>query len=112
MMEEEIEKLWYGIQEVSELLDLNPTLLRYWETEFPQIKPRKNAQGKRMYSSKDIELLRQIHYLVKIKRYTLEGARNYLEENPEQALFQTKALLTLKKIRKFLINLRDKKTES
>ena len=76
----EIEKLYFSIGEVSEMFGVNASLLRFWEKEFPQLQPRKNNRGNRVYSKKDIELFSRIHELVKEKGFTLEGAKNAMKE--------------------------------
>lgn len=73
-------KLYYSIREVSEALDLNPSLLRYWETEFPMLQPKKNRKGNRMYTQKDLELLRQIRHLLKERKFTIKGALTHLSD--------------------------------
>lgn len=77
----EIEKLYYSIGEVADMFGVNPSLIRFWEKEFPQLHPKKNSRGNRVYSKKDIELFQNIHSLVKEKGYTLEGAKNALRGN-------------------------------
>jgi DNA-binding transcriptional MerR regulator len=79
----EIEKLYFSIGEVADMFDVNSSLIRFWEKEFPQLQPRKNNRGNRVYSKKDIELFRKIHHLVKEKGYTLEGAKNALRKKAE-----------------------------
>jgi DNA-binding transcriptional MerR regulator len=79
----EIEKLYFSIGEVSEMFGVNASLLRFWEKEFPQLQPRKNSRGNRVYSKKDIELFSRIHDLVKEKGFTLEGAKNALKEKAD-----------------------------
>ncbi|MBX7050572.1 MAG: MerR family transcriptional regulator [Flavobacteriales bacterium] len=74
----EIEKLYFSIGEVAEMFDVNTSLIRFWEKEFPQLHPKKNTRGNRVYSKKDIELFKKIHHLVKEKGYTLDGAKNAL----------------------------------
>lgn len=76
----EIEKLYYSIGEVADMFEVNSSLIRFWEKEFPQLQPRKNNRGNRVYNKKDIELFRKIHHLVKEKGYTLEGAKNALRK--------------------------------
>jgi DNA-binding transcriptional MerR regulator len=76
----EIEKLYFSIGEVADMFDVNSSLIRFWEKEFPQLQPRKNNRGNRVYSKKDIELFKKIHLLVKEKGYTLEGAKNALRK--------------------------------
>jgi DNA-binding transcriptional MerR regulator len=77
--EKEIEKLYYSIGEVAEMFNVSKSLIRFWETEFDILKPRKSQKGNRLFTKKDIENLRVIYYLVKEKGYTLEGARMKLK---------------------------------
>jgi len=72
------DKLYFKIGEVSELLAVEPYVLRYWETEFPGLAPKKSGTGHRLYRRKDVELLLRIKHLLKEKRYTIEGARQSL----------------------------------
>src|SRR5579864_2505868 len=69
------DKLYFKIGEVSELLGLEPYVLRYWETEFPVLSPKKSGTGHRLYRRKDVELLLRIKHLLYEKRFTIEGAR-------------------------------------
>ena len=73
-----VKKLYYSIGEVSELTSLKSYVLRYWETEFSQLKPPKNRAGNRTYRQKDIDLLLDIKDLLYNKKYTIEGARSVL----------------------------------
>jgi DNA-binding transcriptional MerR regulator len=79
----EIEKLYYSIGEVADMFEVNASLIRFWEKEFPQLQPRKNSRGNRVYSKKDLELFKKIHHLVKEKGFTLEGAKNALRTKTE-----------------------------
>lgn len=78
MSQPQIKKLYYSIGEVAELTALKPYVLRYWETEFPALKPTKNRAGNRIYKDKDIKVLFHIKYLLYDQKYTIEGARNQL----------------------------------
>ena len=73
-----VKKLYYSIGEVSELTGLKSYVLRYWETEFSQLKPPKNRAGNRTYRQKDIDLLLDIKDLLYNKKYTIDGARSVL----------------------------------
>src|SRR3954449_6530408 len=73
------DKLYFKIGEVSELLGVEPYVLRYWETEFSILQPKKSGTGHRLYRRKDVELLLRIKHLLKEKRYTIEGARQSLQ---------------------------------
>jgi DNA-binding transcriptional MerR regulator len=72
------DKLYFKIGEVSEILGVEPYVLRYWETEFSQLSPKKSGTGHRLYRRKDVELLVRIKHLLYEKRFTIEGARQSL----------------------------------
>ncbi len=73
-----LKKLYYSISEVSKLTGLEQYILRYWETEFEQLKPSKNRAGNRIYTNKDIKLILQIKKLLRDEKYTIEGAKKIL----------------------------------
>ncbi len=73
------DKLYFKIGEVSDLLGVEPYVLRFWETEFPVLQPKKSGTGHRLYRRKDVELLLRIKHLLYEKRYTIEGARQWLQ---------------------------------
>jgi len=75
-----IKKLYYSISEVSKITDIEQYVLRYWETEFEQLKPQKNRAGNRIYTNKDIQLIMYIKELLRDKKYTIEGAKKILED--------------------------------
>ena len=75
------DKLYFKIGEVSELLGVEPYVLRYWETEFAVLSPKKSGTGHRLYRRKDVELLLRIKHLLYDKRFTIEGARQKLHED-------------------------------
>jgi len=72
------DKLFFRIGEVADLLAVEPHVLRYWESEFPSVAPKKSGTGHRLYRRKDVELLLKIKHLLYEKRYTIEGARQSL----------------------------------
>ena len=74
----QIKKLYYSIGEVSKMTELKAYVLRYWETEFKQLKPPKNRAGNRTYRQSDIDLILYIKTLLYTKKFTIEGARNQL----------------------------------
>ena len=69
------DKLYYSIGEVAKAFDVNASLIRFWEKEFEIIQPKKNAKGNRLFTKDDIQCFKNIYYLVKIKGYTLDGAK-------------------------------------
>ena len=99
-------KLYYSIGEVAQMLEVNPSLLRYWETEFDCIRPQKSSKGARMYTPETIELLERILHLTKDCGFTLEGAREQLKSNavPDEKM---QLIKNLNEIRSFLVDLKD-----
>jgi len=73
-------KEYYSIGEVCDLTELKPHVLRYWETQFSALKPTKNKGGNRVYRRKEIKLIHLIRHLLHTERYTIEGARQKLDE--------------------------------
>jgi len=95
-----MKKYYYTIGEVSNLLEVKAYILRYWEKEFPQVKPQKRLGGNRRYNPEDIELLKKIKYMLYIQKYTIEGVRKKLKDvknNKEQFEFDFKAEKAAKK---------------
>ena len=74
------DKLYFKIGEVSDLLGVEPYVLRYWETEFTALSPKKSGTGHRLYRRKDVELLLRIKHLLYDRKFTIEGARQTLHE--------------------------------
>jgi DNA-binding transcriptional MerR regulator len=74
-----IKKLYYSISEVSKITDLEQYVLRYWESEFEQLKPQKNRAGNRIYTNREIKLILYIKKLLRDERYTIEGAKQVLK---------------------------------
>lgn len=103
--EKEIEKMYFTISEVAKQFNVAASLIRFWETEFEILKPRKTQKGNRLYSKKDIENFRLIYHLVKEKGYTLDGAKKKLKEggiNENKTENNAEIVSHLKNIRKFL----------
>jgi DNA-binding transcriptional MerR regulator len=74
-----IKKLYYSISEVAKITDLEQYVLRYWESEFDELKPAKNRAGNRIYTNRDIKLILYIKKLLRDERYTIEGAKQVLK---------------------------------
>lgn len=83
MAEPDIPRLYYSIGEVSEMVGQEPHVLRYWESEFDVLSPRKNRAGRRVYTEDDIETIRRIHHLLKEEKYTIAGARQAIARDEE-----------------------------
>ena len=86
-----IQKRYFSISEVAKMLDVKPSLLRFWEKEFKQIQPKTNARGKRAYKQEDIDVIRRIYDLVKVQGLTLEGARKALKARKGESSERGKA---------------------
>ena len=84
-----IKKLYYSISEVSKITNIEQYVLRYWETEFEQLKPQKNRAGNRIYTNKDIQLILHIKTLLRERKYTIEGAKKILENYAPEKVLQT-----------------------
>ena len=79
-------KLYYSIKEVAEMFDLNESTLRFWETEFPYLKPKTTGSNKvRQYTQKDIDQIKLIHNLVKVRGFKLAAAKRIINQNRDGA---------------------------
>ena len=81
--EEIPDKLYFRIGEVARLAGIKPYVLRFWETEFPALGPKKSGTGHRLYRRKEVQLVLEIKRLLYEKRFTIEGARKFLESRPK-----------------------------
>ena len=102
-----IEQYYYSIGEVAKELKVSPSLIRYWESEFTSLKPKKNSNGIRKFTKKDIVLLREIYQLVKEKGFTIQGAKDALKKDKKEEQKKEQLIGKLQKIRTFLIDLKD-----
>lgn len=100
-------KLYYNIGEVAEMIGVTETLLRFWEKEFKNIRPKKTARNVRQYTKEDIEEIRKVYYLVKEKGLTLEGARQALKNGVEGTNQTVEAIDRLQALREELISIRN-----
>lgn len=112
MPDENIEKKYYSISEVAKQLNVAPSLIRFWESQFKTVKPRKNKNGIRQYTQEDINQLNTIYFLVKEKGYTLQGASELLEKNKEKTADTVLLLQELQAVRSFLVDLRKRSLEN
>jgi DNA-binding transcriptional MerR regulator len=102
-------KRYFRIGEVSALTGLESYVLRYWETEFPKIKPVRSRSGQRLYKRRDIEVILQIKDLLYQKKFTIAGARRYLSQHHDEstpAADETQPI-TLQRLRAELLAIRD-----
>ena len=95
----ELTKKYYRINEVSEMLDVAQSTLRYWEQEFSQLKPTRNAKGTRYYSPKDIDIIKQIRFLVHDKGLKIEAAAKQMKVATDTVTTHQKAMERLIKVR-------------
>ena len=102
-----IQKQYFTIGEVARDLDLSTSLIRFWETEFREINPKKNRKGNRVYTPKDIETLRKIRYLLKVRKYTIKGAKERLRQEGKVVEQEVQMRDTLLKMRAFLLELKE-----
>lgn len=105
--DDHIVKQYYTIGEVARELDLTTSLIRFWETEFREINPKKNRKGNRVYTVKDIETLQQIRYLLKEKKYTIKGAKERLRLEHKSLEKELQVRNTLLKLKAFLLELKE-----
>lgn len=104
----ELTKLYYSIGEVAKMFDVNTSLIRFWEKEFPSINPKKNKKGNRLFSPKSIEEIQKIYKLVKIDGLTLEGAKKALKSSKTEENFDREDLIhRLESIKQRLISLKE-----
>ena len=97
--EEKKEKMFYRISELAEMFGVNESLLRYWEKEFPQINPKTNNRGVRLYRREDIDTIGLIYHLVKERGFTLEGAKTHLKEGQKKTLDKFEIISKLETIK-------------
>lgn len=103
-----MEKLYYTIGEVAEQLGESVSLVRFWTNEFAKfIRPHRNAKGNRLYTTDDIDVLKEVHQLVKSRGMTLDGASKVMSESRKSVQSRVKALDCLKAIRAQLLEVRD-----
>jgi len=98
-------KQYYGIGEVASMFKVNTSLLRYWESEFDILKPRKNGKGDRFFRPDDIKNLQIIHHLLRQKKFTIEGAKEYLKSN-KKSKEKFEMIKQLEQLKRFLLEMK------
>ncbi len=101
-----MEKVYYSIAEMAKMFEVNHSLLRFWEDEFEQLEPKRNAKGTRFYTANDIEVIKQIHYLLRVQKLTIAGAKERLKLNKDSVVKKQKIQEKLMAIRKELVAIR------
>ena len=107
-------KMYYSISEVSEMTDVKPHVLRYWESEFPTLRPKKNRAGNRNYRPKDIKAILVIRDLLYKEKFTISGARKKLQEhygNPDPIIKQMQIPFSDPQARHALLQIREELEE-
>ncbi|MDX1630168.1 MAG: MerR family transcriptional regulator [Fulvivirga sp.] len=105
--EKAIEKKYYAIGEVAAMFDVATSLIRFWESEFDIIKPKKNRKGNRQFTKEDIENVKLIYHLVKEKGFTLQGAKDMLKNDSEAIKGKMEMIDSLSKVRAFLVEIKE-----
>jgi DNA-binding transcriptional MerR regulator len=100
------QKQYYPISEVAKWFRVNTSLLRFWENEFDILKPRKNRKGDRLFRPEDVKNLQLIYHLLRQRKYTIEGAKEYIKTNRRKADIQLQLTHTLQKFKSFLLDLK------
>ena len=106
-LEQYPDRLYFSVGEAAQALDVAPSLIRYWESEFPQLRPKKSRQGKRLFRREDMEMLEVIYQLVKVQGFTLEGARKRLAERPKGEMDRVALIRKLESVKGFLGELKE-----
>lgn len=96
-------KQYYSISEVAGWFHVNASLIRFWENEFDILKPRKTRKGDRLFRPEDVKNLQLIYFLLRQRKFSIEGARQYLKENKKKADAQMYLMESLTKFRAFLL---------
>ena len=104
---EQTDKLYHSIGEVAALFKLNESTLRFWEKEFDIINPRKTGGGTRFYTKEDINQVRLIYHLLKVKGMTLAGAKKKLKDNKDLTVKNHEVIERLRQIKAELLAIRD-----
>ena len=102
-----IEKKYFSIGEVAQSLGVATSLIRFWESEFDIIKPKKNRKGNRQFTKEDINNVKLIYHLVKEKGYTLHGAKDLIKNSSDGIKEKVELIDSLKKVRSFLVDIRN-----
>jgi len=98
-------KMYYSMSSVADMFKVNQSLLRFWENEFDILKPKKNGKGDRLFRPEDVKNLKLIYHLLRVRKYTIEGARDFLKKN-KRADEKFEMIESLKKLKAFLNELK------
>ncbi len=101
-----LDKRYYSIGEVAKAFGVNASLIRFWDSEFDLLKPKKNAKGNRMFTPEDIKNLQLIYHLVKERGFTLDGAKTHLKEGQKKTLDKFEIIRKLETIKVQLMDIK------
>lgn len=101
----EVKKLYYRIGEVAEMFNVPASTIRYWESEFDVLRPRKSTKGNRLFTERDLRYLQIIYQLVKVKGYTIQGAKDAMKTKFDKLEEKAIMIRTLNDAREFLVDL-------
>lgn len=100
------QKQYYAIGDVADWFKVNTSLIRFWENEFAILKPRKNKKGDRLFRPEDVKNLELIYHLLRERKFSIEGAKQYLAENHSKAMEDLKTIQSLSRLKFFLLELK------
>ena len=101
----EIKQLYYKLGEVAEMFNVNTSTIRYWESEFDVLRPRKSSKGNRMFTERDLRYLQVIYQLVKVKGYTIQGAKDAMKTKFDKLEENALMIRTLNNAKKSLLDI-------
>jgi DNA-binding transcriptional MerR regulator len=104
--ERDITKQYFTIGEVADQFGVATSLIRFWETEFDELRPRKSKKGNRLFTQADVDTFRTIYHLVKERGYTIPGAREMMKQKGGQLKEKIDVIQSLEKVRGFLVSLK------
>ena len=102
----ELTKVYYSIGEIAKMLNVNNSLIRFWEKEFDIIKPKKNKKGNRLFTKEDVQNYHVIYHLVKERGYTLQGAKDKLKGNKKEVVQNHEIVKRLNNVKSFLLEIK------
>jgi len=105
--EKVIERRYFSIGEVADKFGVATSLIRFWESEFSTIRPKKNRKGNRQFTKNDVENIRLVYHLVKERGFTLNGAKEMLKSESNELQDKIKMIDSLSKVKSFLVDMRN-----
>jgi DNA-binding transcriptional MerR regulator len=106
-----IEKVFFSIGEVAEMVGVTPSSIRYWESSFEELSPQKSSKGTRLFSKEDVETVKFIHHLVKERGMTVKGVQQKLKGNRQEAIDNWEIVKRLQKVKEELVAIRNEMGE-